>query len=102
MLLATSYRHFPHYLLLTTDYLLLTTFHRRFPLAANALERSVQEDRQARSTPDKGGKGAPGKTRGLGKEELREARERASALVTIEIAIAALTKGATVSHGYTH
>ena len=98
--------------------MLLTTFHRRFPLAANALERSVQEDRQAedrqaRSTPDKGGKGAPGKTwpsktrrgrvsRGLGKEELREARERASALVTIEIAIAALTQGATVRHGYTH
>ena len=82
--------------------MLLTTFHRRFPLAANALERSVQEDRQARSTPDKGGKGAAGKTRGLGKEELREARERASALVTIEIAIAALTKGATVSRGYTH
>ena len=80
----------------------LTTSYRRFPLAANALERSVQEDRQGRNTPDKGGKGPPGKTRGLGKEELREARERASALVTIEIAIAAHTKGATVSHGYTH
>ena len=41
----------------------------------------MQEDRQASRTPEKGGRGAPGKgavgkTKGLGKEELREARER--------------------------
>ena len=67
--------------LLSHHCLLPTTHYRRFPLAANALERSVQEDRQASRTPEKGGRGAPGKgavgkTKGLGKEELREARER--------------------------
>ena len=67
--------------LLSHHCLLPTTYYRRFPLAANALERSVQEDRQASRTPEKGGRGAPGKaaagkTKGLGKEELREARER--------------------------
>ena len=74
-------RRLPHHLLLTTYYSLLTAYYRRFPLAANALERSVQEDRQASRTPEKGGRGGPGKgaagkTKGLGKEELREARER--------------------------